>query len=500
MWSSYWKACILGLLCTILTRNLVAAIGLANITAELEPRLSPGARIILPNNTDFELATYRWSTFAQPRFTVVVEVATERDVEETVKYANDQKLPFLAVSGAHAFTASLANFHYGIEIWLHRLDWTFVSEDGDTATIGGGILTGHLIEALWRKAKYAVTGLCECTSFVGPVLGAGHSVLQGKYGFATDQLISMHLVTAEGEILDVSASEPDPDLFWAIQGAGHNFGIVTSATVKIYDIPDRGLWAHEDYTYGRESVESLFETWNRFLPHQPPTVVLVGFILRNASIDAVNPVVQLSIMQENVTYVDPSITDAFRSINPISIRSGLGTYRDLARWTRFDFNNPVYCTARNWSATHFPTGLLQWNATAQRMAYDVFSRITAKNSPFNTSEFLLEGFPMQGVQAVPEDSTAYPNREDNIVAYPLIGYRTNASLDHMAVEAGEALRRIMVESSGREELHAYVNYALGDESPEQVYGYEEWRLEKLKELKKTYDPERRFSYFEPIPI
>lgn len=83
------KACslrvyMIGLLCTILAHNFVAALGLANITTELGPRLSPGARIILPNGPDFANATRRWSPFAEPRFTVVVDVAAEQDVAETV--------------------------------------------------------------------------------------------------------------------------------------------------------------------------------------------------------------------------------------------------------------------------------------------------------------------------------------------------------------------------------------------------------------------------------
>ncbi|RAL14899.1 FAD-binding oxidoreductase [Aspergillus homomorphus CBS 101889] len=494
------RACILGLLCTLLAHNIVAAIGFPNITAELGPRLSSGARIILPNNTDFKRATYRWSAFAKPRPTIVVEVATEQDVAETVKYANEQEIPFLAQSGSHGAMITLANLHFGIEIWLHKLDWTIISEDGDTATIGGGILAGNLIEALWKKGKYAVTGSCECTSYLGPLLGIGHSILQGKYGYAGDQVVSLHLVTADGELLDVTASDPDPDLFWALRGAGHNFGIVTSITAKIYDVPDQGLWAHEDYTFGRANIEDVFATWNRLLPNQPPTVVLIGFMLRNASVDAVNPVIQLSVLQENVSRVDPVYTDAFRNINPISVPSGSGTYKDVARWIRFDFSNPTYCTAKNVSALHFPVGLPSWNTTTQRMVYDAFTNLTAGNSPFRASEFMLEGFPLQGVKAIPTSSTAYPHREDNVIGYPLIFYRANTSLDHTAIEAGEAIRRMLIEGSGKAELHSYVNYALGDEPPESIYGYEYWRLSKLKELKKKYDPERRFSHYAPIPI
>lgn len=44
----------------------------------------------------------------------------------------------------------------------------------------------------------------------------------------------------------------------------------------------------------------------------------------------------------------------------------------------------------------------------------------------------------------------------------------------------------------------YVNYAFGDESVESMYGYEPWRLRKLRTLKALYDPDNRFAYYNPI--
>lgn len=48
------------------------------------------------------------------------------------------------------------------------------------------------------------------------------------------------------------------------------------------------------------------------------------------------------------------------------------------------------------------------------------------------------------------------------------------------------------------QLTTYVNYAFGDEPAQQMYGYEPWRLKKLRALKKEYDPHNRFGYYNPI--
>jgi hypothetical protein len=54
--------------------------------------------------------------------------------------------------------------------------------------------------------------------------------------------------------------------------------------------------------------------------------------------------------------------------------------------------------------------------------------------------------------------------------------------------------------TGNAKPQTYVNYASGRcyESLESVYGYEPWRLDRLRELKAKYDPHNNFRYYEPI--
>lgn len=81
---------------------------------------------------------------------------------------------------------------------------------------------------------------------------------------------------------------------------------------------------------------------------------------------------------------------------------------------------------------------------------------------------------------------------------PAIFYQPNSSLDAQAEEFGRHARNLLKAGSGSAELYSYVNYAHGDESLEEVYGYEPWRLQKLRSLKKQYDPKNKFGFYEPI--
>lgn len=75
---------------------------------------------------------------------------------------------------------------------------------------------------------------------------------------------------------------------------------------------------------------------------------------------------------------------------------------------------------------------------------------------------------------------------------------SNPSLGSTAVSHGQEFRRLLLQGSGRSEMHSYVNYAHGDESLESLYGFEPWRLDRLRTLKKQYDPDGKFSFYAPI--
>jgi len=127
---------------------------------ELAQRLSSGAKIYCPGSEAFDNSTKRWSTFDAPTFRMTVEVATQNDVAEVVKYANRYDLPFLAVNGAHGAQSTVGGVRNGIMIWMRQLNSVKVAADGQTATFGGGILDKAVTDGLWAAGKQ--TGRFAC--------------------------------------------------------------------------------------------------------------------------------------------------------------------------------------------------------------------------------------------------------------------------------------------------------------------------------------------------
>jgi hypothetical protein len=130
-----------------------------------------------------------------------------------------------------------------------------------------------------------VTGICEEVGFSAPVLGGGHGWLQGQYGLAADQVISARVVVPNGDIVTVS-EDSNPDLFWAIRGAGHNFGFVTEWTYRIYDMnPQAPKWSYDIFIFSGDKLEEVFNLHNELQKSQPAHAIIWSYITRVEQID-----------------------------------------------------------------------------------------------------------------------------------------------------------------------------------------------------------------------
>ena len=105
-----------------------------------------------------------------------------------------------------------------------------------------------------------------------------------------DNLVSARLVLADGSIV-VASDTSNPDLFWAIRGAGHNFGIITSFNLKVHDIPEDGTWTLVNFLFTQDKLEDVFDAVNQMdSPNGDHAVrlAILGSFARIPDVDAVN--------------------------------------------------------------------------------------------------------------------------------------------------------------------------------------------------------------------
>ncbi|KAK7935573.1 hypothetical protein PG985_001068 [Apiospora marii] len=481
----------------------------SDFAAALGPTLSPGASISFPGSAKFANATSRYSAYGAPSFAVTVDVASEGDVDNT--------LPFLATSGHHGATISLGRLRCGININLRALNSVKVLEDGQTALIGGGTLTIEVTEALWAYKKWtgrvtglthglpmAVSGICECTSLLGPGLGGGHGWNQGRYGLGLDQIVEANLVLGDGSRVVVS-KDSHPDLFWGLRGAGHNFGIVTSVKYKVYDVPDGNTWVVGKYTYKQDKLEALFGLLNSFVADgaQPVELRHWATFMRVPEIDPVHAVFTTWIVYEGTPAQASPYTSQMEALGPAAQSFNTTEYPGIAVLTGND-RGAKLCAENGDHVLRFPIDLRGYNVTAQRAAYTLLDEVSRAYPALGGATWLNEGYSVRAVQAVPADSTAYPDRFNNLLLSPSFRITPSGNddggvdMDRIATEAGLKIRQTLFEGGESPDLYTYVNYGLGLETLENYYGHEDWRLEKLRALKAKYDPGRKFSFYAPI--
>ncbi|KAI0414784.1 hypothetical protein F5X98DRAFT_236985 [Xylaria grammica] len=464
------------------------------ILADLGPKLSPKAAIILPSDSDFANLTARWREYEAPSISAVVKVAAESDVQETVRYAEEHNIPFVARAGGHGATKALSEAKDAIQIDLRSLNQIKLSKDGKTAIIGGGANVKDTVDTLAALGKRAVTGICESVGITAPALGGGHGWLQGQHGLMADQVISARLVLPNGELVTVSDNS-NPDLFWAIRGAGHNFGLVTEWEYRVYD--DQPAWSYEIFVYSGDKLEALYNLANEKLKDQPPELVYWGYIIKVAAIDPDHPILWFGVIYNGSPDVLSEYAKPFHGIGPLNVQTGQGSLHDLAVVTFQDVDGPG--CAYGMTSLRYPIGLTSYNVAAVRQVYDEIDNTFRRVPEVAGSFFLLEGYSTQAVQAVDPETTAFPHRDDKILITSYIMYTPNAAIDPIAREFGKKLQQYLLDGSDDPaHLRAYVNYANGDELLPAVYGWEDWRLEKLRKLKVQWDPKNRMRYYVPI--
>jgi len=169
---------------------------------------------------------------AQPL--AIVRPRTESEVAGIVRFCAEHKLSVSVRCGGHDF-AGRSLVQDAVLIDIRGLDTIAVAADQASATLGGGVISGTLLGFLDSHELFTPTGFCNQVGYVGWACGGGYNLMQGVYGLGVDQILGARIVTATGDVVD---TDDDPELLWAVRGAGNGpFGVVTEVRVKVYPRP-----------------------------------------------------------------------------------------------------------------------------------------------------------------------------------------------------------------------------------------------------------------------
>ena len=216
-------------------------------------------RLTLPSDPSYESArrVFYWNQATERAPRVIVQCAREEDVLRAVEFARHHELEVAARSGGHSHLGwGCSN---GLVIDLSGMKRIDIDPSRRTARAEGGVLSGEVARAAGRYGLAPVLGQCPGVGATGLILGGGLGWLSGLHGASCDNLLSARLVTADGRVL-IADSERNPELFWALRGAGANFGVTTSFECRLHPIgPVMGGDIHYSVRNARVVLQSFRE-------------------------------------------------------------------------------------------------------------------------------------------------------------------------------------------------------------------------------------------------
>ncbi|KAL2255593.1 hypothetical protein VTK26DRAFT_3045 [Humicola hyalothermophila] len=164
---------------------------------------------------------------------------TAKHVQDSVACASQVGIKTNAKCGGHSY----ASFGLGGEdghlvIQMDRMDKVVLDNSTGIATVEGGARLGHLAWELYNQGKRAIShGTCPGVGVGGHVLHGGYGTSSHTKGLALDWIIGATVVLANSTIVNCSATE-NPDLFWALRGAGGSMGVVTEFRFETFQAPE----------------------------------------------------------------------------------------------------------------------------------------------------------------------------------------------------------------------------------------------------------------------
>lgn len=199
---------------------------------ELIPRLT--GQLILPGDEAYDQARQIWNGRVNKHPAVIVRCADAQDVVHSVRWARSHGLALSARGGGHDF-AGRALCDRGMVIDFSQMKAATIDLKANTARIQAGATVSDLINVSQRDGLVTSTGVVAGVGLTGLTLGGGYGPLVGKLGLVADNLVSAQVVTADGNLVTASATE-HADLFWGLRGGGGNFGVVVSLEYRLYPL------------------------------------------------------------------------------------------------------------------------------------------------------------------------------------------------------------------------------------------------------------------------
>lgn len=204
---------------------------------------------------------------------------TPADVQTCVRWCVQEGVQPVVRGGGHSYIG--ASTTTGLLIKTAPMNEVTVDTRAQSLTVGAGARNINVLSALRGGALMLPIGTCPSVGVAGLTLGGGLGDNSRWAGMTCDHLQSTQIVLANGDIVEASAAD-HPDLFWALRGAaGGNFGINTSLTFRLLEIPSPRITIFRVVFGGKDAMLSGWAAFDRVMLSSPNE--LSGFAVINSA-------------------------------------------------------------------------------------------------------------------------------------------------------------------------------------------------------------------------
>jgi len=460
----------------------------AQLDAEAVAGLSERMRgpMLTQDAPGYDEARSIWNGLIDRRPALIAQCSGAADVVDAVNFAREQGLLLSIKAGGHNVAGNAVN-DGGIVLDLSQMRGVHVDPDARTVRVQGGATWGDCDRETQLFGLAVPGGVVSTTGVAGLTLHGGVGHLRRKHGLSIDNLLSVDIVTADGQFRRASATENE-DLFWAVRGAGSNFGVVTSFEFRAHPVGPMVMVGAIFYPLA--DAPAILPAWRDFMAAAPEELSSLAICWSIPPYEPFPPELHgTPIVAIAAAYCGP-VEAGERVVQPL---------RELAE--------PVVDASRPWpwlglqsgfDAIFGPGELRYWKSRALgELTGEAIGDILdfAGRRPSALSDIVIwhHGGAMSRVG---ETETAYGGRDANFLVTAEANWTDPAQNDEAISWAKELWDAMEPHSTGG----VYLNFpGLGEEGESLARAGHGVNYERLAALKAKYDPENLFRMNINIP-
>ena len=464
---------------------------LSNAIRELASQLS--GYILQPGDPAYEKAIQIDNGRIQFRPLLIIFPAVVNDVKLGMKFAMAHHLPLSVKGGGHSAAGYCMNID-GVVIAMKDLNKITFDKKKETVTAEMGVIWYDIYKFMQNTGTGLVPigGGCPTVAPPGFMLGGGYSFVSRSYGMSIDNLISLKIITPDGELRHIglhSTHADDVDLFWACRGGGGgNFGIVVEMEMRVRK-PHAATMLVGQIHYPLEKAEEVLGYYNEWVEKIPNSMAVYGYMGNQKDlVDQTTNVKVLGLTPVfNGEYAEGiDLLSGLLKLKPISTSLFNMT---LPNW---EFYNGNFTRVAG-RASYIRSTILPKGGMNNKVAKVI---IDAMNDAPSSESFAVWTHTGGEMEKVAPDATAYVHRHSRFVPEIKAIWDLNKPEDTLKnVQWAHSFFESMADAG--KAVGAYVNYIdpLQHDWPKMYYGD---NYKRLLQIKQKVDPHNYFNFQQGI--